>query len=360
MSGGYELSIGPVATARFVDRTPPEAVEDVEITPSSADEGAYVVTWKPSEPGLRTTCSVDGAAPVACTSPYRLGRGEGSHTFTVVPTDPSDNVGAPRTETFEVVDTALHGPKPAAEVRSAAFSASSAFAAQFECSLDGDPYRYCGSNKAGTAAPLTLPDLGDGRHTLLVRARHGFFVDLFPASRTFTIDTTAPQTFVQEIEDGIELSATEAGATFRCRIDGGAFEDCGSPYRLPDLAPGMHALDVAATDRAGNTDVTPARLRWTVEKPPAPPVAKPAPAAAPAQAALAPLTLTYTFRKGRFTRLTANQPATVTLKLPRKRSTKTTLAKLVGRKLPNGTKITVRAGIDTRRLTLRGGKVRAR
>ena len=45
--------------------------------------------------------------------------------------------------------------------------------------------------------------------------------------------------------------------------------------------------------------------------------------------------------------------------LPRKRPATTTLAKLVGRKLPNGTKITVRAGADTRTLTIRGGKVRA-
>ncbi len=36
----------------------------------------------------------------------------------------------------------------------------------------------------------------------------------------------------------------------------------------------------------------------------------------------------------------------------------TTLAKLVGRTLPNGTRITVRAGREARTLVIRGGKVR--
>ena len=71
-----------------------------------------------------------------------------------------------------------------------------------------------------------------------------------------TASTTAEFTF----------SADES-ATFECALDGGAFGPCSSPAEYSGLAEGEHRFQVRATDRAGNTDATPASYAWTIEPP---------------------------------------------------------------------------------------------
>jgi hypothetical protein len=50
---------------------------------------------------------------------------------------------------------------------------------------------------------------------------------------------------------------SEAGATFACLLDGGPARSCAATLTLK-LRVGTHHLVVAATDAAGNTDLTPA------------------------------------------------------------------------------------------------------
>ena len=194
---------------------------------------------------------------------------------------------------------------------------------------------------------LTLPALADGEHNLRVRGRAGADVDPSPATRTWTVDTTAPETTLPDAPGGFTVASDETGVSYRCMLDGAAVP-CAT-LLLP-AAPGEHVFAAAAVDRAGNADATPARRAWTV--------------AAPAVEAAAPkLALSYAFRNGRFTRLTATGIApgtklTVTVKRPGKPATTTTLAKLVGKRLPNRTKIVVRAGTDRRTLVIRGGRRR--
>jgi hypothetical protein len=59
--------------------------------------------------------------------------------------------------------------------------------------------------------------------------------------------------------------ASEPGSTFECRIDGGDFDACESPLRSR-LARGRHRFAVRATDKAGNTDPTPAKLTIRVRR----------------------------------------------------------------------------------------------
>lgn len=59
------------------------------------------------------------------------------------------------------------------------------------------------------------------------------------------------------------FSATEAGASFRCRIDRRPFRPCRSP-RAYLVAPGRHAFRVFAVDAAGNRDRSPAVFRFRV------------------------------------------------------------------------------------------------
>lgn len=61
------------------------------------------------------------------------------------------------------------------------------------------------------------------------------------------------------------FKSSEAGSTFRCRVDDGAFRICASPFVTPTLANGQHTFRVRATDRAGNTDPTAAIRIFNVD-----------------------------------------------------------------------------------------------
>ena len=60
------------------------------------------------------------------------------------------------------------------------------------------------------------------------------------------------------------FESTEAGSTFRCKLDKGRFRRCGVRWRYGHLAPARHALRVFAVDAAGNADPSPAVARFAV------------------------------------------------------------------------------------------------
>lgn len=57
-------------------------------------------------------------------------------------------------------------------------------------------------------------------------------------------------------------------ARFECRLDGGGWDSCTSPYGYGGLAVGQHQFEVRAADTAGNVDATPASRTWTIDQPP--------------------------------------------------------------------------------------------
>jgi hypothetical protein len=59
--------------------------------------------------------------------------------------------------------------------------------------------------------------------------------------------------------------SSEAGATFKCSLDGNSFNDCTSPVSFK-AALGRHSFVVFAKDAAGNVDDSPATASWTVKK----------------------------------------------------------------------------------------------
>lgn len=97
--------------------------------------------------------------------------------------------------------------------------------------------------------------------------------DATPAKRTFTVDTSAPDTEITSGPSGTVNSASasfgfssgEAGATFECSLDGGAFAACSAPQGYTGLSNGPHTFSVRARDAAGNVDASPAARTWTID-----------------------------------------------------------------------------------------------
>jgi hypothetical protein len=89
------------------------------------------------------------------------------------------------------------------------------------------------------------------------------------------MDTTPPDTFIDSAPAPVAnassatfaFHATEA-STFRCSIDGAAFEACASPVAYSTLTDAAHTFEVVATDLAGNVDPSPARATWRVDTAP--------------------------------------------------------------------------------------------
>jgi hypothetical protein len=182
-------------------------------------------------------------------------------SFTTAPAPPPPDTTPPET----TIDS---GPSGTVNATSASFGFSSSEAnSTFECKLDGANFSSCTS-------PKSYAGLSDGSHTFSVRATDAAGnVDATPATRTWSVDTGAPNTTINTRPAALANSATatfgfssdETGSTFECSLDGNAFIACTSPRNLTGLSEGSHTFRVRATDAAGNIDATPDSYTWTVD-----------------------------------------------------------------------------------------------
>ena len=136
----------------------------------------------------------------------------------------------------------------------------------FECRIDSGAFAACSS-------PFAPAPLADGPHTFEVKATdEAKNTDPTPALRSFRVDATAPQTTITAGPTGkttirtprFGFRSSEAGSTFRCRLDRRPWVSCGSPKLYGRLPVGRHAFDVQASDPVGNRDPSPARRSFTV------------------------------------------------------------------------------------------------
>jgi hypothetical protein len=228
---------------------------------TATDAHAIVSQQCRSDDGVFSSCA-DVIGPLA----------DGPHTLTVQATDIAGNTST-RTSSFtvdtDVPETGIaSGPPSLTRLRSATFSFTSDEPGTFRCRLD-----------TGTTAPCfsgqTWDALADGTHTLRVWARdRAGNLDSTPAIRSWKVDGTAPNTtitsgpppFTRSTSARVFFSSTEAGSTFRCRLDTEAvFTPCTSGQTWSGLAEGQHTLRVVARDAAGNQDATAAIRSWTVD-----------------------------------------------------------------------------------------------
>jgi hypothetical protein len=278
--GAGNLDPTPAGRTWIVDTTPPETTI-TDGPPSSTSSQATSFSFASSEPGSTFECRLDADAWAACSSPQPYSDlSAGSHTFEVRAGDALGHVDpTPSAHTWTIVD----GPPPdtsppdtaivlgtsgtvASSAASFSFS-STEFGSTFECRLDAGAWADCSS-------PHAYSGLADGPHGFEVRAIDpAGNTDPEPASQTWTIDTAAPETTVDSGPSGptptasatLSFSSPESGASFECRLDGGAWAGCSSPRSYSSLAEGSHDFEVRALDAVGNADSTPAVRSWTVD-----------------------------------------------------------------------------------------------
>ena len=278
-----------------------------------------------TETGSSFECRLDGGAFTPCSSPKAYSSlSAGAHTFQVRAIDAAGNVDqtpASRSWTVDAVpdDLALNRPASASSTDLSAsapgaandgnsgtrwsstfadnqwwqvdlgavkrvervevnWEAAYASTYRIQTSLDGVSFT--------TAATVSIPSarlevtnfaarnaryirlLGDTRAT-----PYGIsFWDLRAFGPVGATDTTPPDTTISSGPTGtvttssasFDLSSTEAGSSFECKRNAGAWETCSSPKAYSGLAPGLHTFEVRATDAAGNVDPTPASRTWTI------------------------------------------------------------------------------------------------
>ena len=274
----------PATRSFTVDATAPSLT--IDSGPSGTTANRTPAFAFSAEPGASVVCSIDTGTPdfKPCTSPHSPASAlpDGDYTFRVRATDAATNQTT-KTRSFTVDATApetaidsgpsglSNDPNP-----SLGFSASEA-GAGFECRLDSSApadWRPCSS-------PQRYTNLPDGPHSFEVRAVDSAAnADPSPATRSFTVDATAPETRLRAKPKrkvrsdqrrvrvrlrfgGFDERSGEDEIRFECSLDGKTPKACESPFSARVKA-GRHVFTVRAFDAAGNADPEPARTAWRV------------------------------------------------------------------------------------------------
>ena len=85
-------------------------------------------------------------------------------------------------------------------------------------------------------------------------------IDKAPAKKVLTTKSKA--------KVKLKFSSPEAGVTFQCSIDGGAYKACSSPFKKKYKV-GKHTVSVRAVTAIGGADPTPAVATFKVKRKPA-------------------------------------------------------------------------------------------
>lgn len=268
------IDLQPVDTT--VDTTAPDTT--LSSTPAvSTTQTTATFGFSSDDPVATFRCTLDSLAPAPCTSPTSYSSlATGQHTFSVQALDQAGNADAtPASFTWTVTVPDTTPPETTISSRPASFTMADS--AQFGFSSDDPTATFSCRLDSQVAEPCTSPKsyagLVEGTHTFTVTATdQAGNTDLTPATYTWTRDVTAPNTRIDAGPDAtttkknaqFKFSSTESGSTFQCKLDAKPLETCATPQNYSGLTAGAHSFSVAARDRAGNLDTTPATFSWTV------------------------------------------------------------------------------------------------
>ncbi|WP_205698403.1 choice-of-anchor Q domain-containing protein [Conexibacter sp. SYSU D00693] len=201
-------------------------------------------------------CSIDNGPFNPCTSPLvPQGLESGEHTVRVrARTTTGYEDRSPAVVTFTVDVT-----PPTVQITSAPSGTTTDATPTIEFSVDGDPVAIAcqvddGPNQPCTS-PFTTQPLGDGSHTVTVRAADAVG-NVGGDSATFTVDanapvvdiTSAPSSPTNDNTPTVTFTVDDAGAAVTCRVDDGPAQPCATPFTTGPLPDGLHTITVTATD----------------------------------------------------------------------------------------------------------------
>lgn len=276
---------------------PNTAIDTKPTNPSKATTASFTYH---ATPGAEASfeCRLDAAAFASCPNAgikYEA-LAEESHSFEVRAVNPTGTDPTPAAYTWTVNTTfvdetppqtkILSGPNNPSASASASFSYESSEAeSSFECMLDSNEFASC------PVAGINYSGLGAGAHNFQVRAIDpSGNKDLSPAEYSFQIVLPGiapppPPPFVPAVSTPsppetlfskpavkthdrtptFRFRSTTPGATFQCKLDGGPFRPCRSPFTTKPLTFGPHTLKIRAFS-AGTVDPSPAVLRFKVAR----------------------------------------------------------------------------------------------
>lgn len=266
---------GPGATYQWVVDSPIPTVRITHVVPSESITSSRDITIEFASPNATSfLCSLDGQAPVACTSPVSYqALPDGTHEFSVVGVNAFGQSGEPARYGWAVDNVApvvafvsiVPSTSPTAET-TLAVTFSSSEEATYVCRLD-----------SGSEVPCTSPwqwnGLGQGTHRVSVAAidragnrgadaTHEWVIDIPTLPVTITQVVPADQTTQSR---SISIFFVSAGASgFKCGLDGAALTVCTSPVTYQGLADGNHQFEVRAINSAGEIGDS-ATYAWAID-----------------------------------------------------------------------------------------------
>ena len=253
-------NVGPISSASFDIQASAPTVT-ITAPPPLTGNPSGTVAFSVDVPGSTAWCSLDGAAPIACTSPFSYsGLGDGKHTLDIYAVNPGGIQGATASTSF-TVDTAAPVVTLTAAPTGVITSAQARLSytvndpsATVWCSIDSGAATAC-------ASPLDLTSLPEGPHTVSVYATD-LAGNTGPSRQaSFTIDNTAPTVTITSAPPASSTSRTatvgfavdDPAATVWCALDGNAATRCsGNSVTYAGLTDGSHTITVHAVDPAGN------------------------------------------------------------------------------------------------------------
>nr|WP_294804527.1 hypothetical protein [uncultured Nitrososphaera sp.] len=248
----------------------------------------------------RFEASLDTQAFVTVTSPFTVNNLTiGSHTLRVRAVDTSGNVDAtPGSITWSVTD----GVPPTLTVTSIKDGTGATLAAGAQTTSQSATFTFTGTDNVAVVgfqiavdnnlfSPASSPytvSAGQGPHTVRILSFDGAGnqSNIFTFSWTVVVppDTTAPDTSIDSVKDGVGATIAPNGSTgsnavtvtfsgsdnvaidhFEVAFDSTTnFVTRVSPYTINNINLGNHTVRVRAVDTSGNVDPSPATFSWTV------------------------------------------------------------------------------------------------
>ncbi|MBI2061724.1 MAG: hypothetical protein HYT87_18440 [Nitrospirae bacterium] len=227
-----------------VDLTPPDTqVASNAESRTSAEAYRFTFTCNPQEGGTAVGAQKPGAANVSfcvyrcslvgpadtfdfkpCDTPFSLSPAkEGDYTLAVKAADELGNTDqTPATVSFKVLPPAV-------------------------C---GNGTCEAGETSASCAADCPAPDTTPPDTAL--------------SAASGQLPVVSGQ-WLNKTDISFTLTSTEAGSTFQCSTDNGAWSVCASPFVLSQLKDGPRTFSVYAVDKSGNKDPTPAVFTWRLD-----------------------------------------------------------------------------------------------